>query len=317
LARHGDSQLVQLVSLCSIGFVVQATNVVNCYFQSQVSSKYTVYATNAAFIIAALLRIALIWRGAPVIAFGYASLAELVFGAIFLTLAYHHNSLAVRNWVFDRRTALRLLGDGWPLIVSSVAVSFYLRIDQVMLGQMLNDREVGIYSAAVRISEIWYFVPVAIVGTLFPVIIQSRQYGKIVYNRRVSRLFSLMAWSGILVATAFTFMSSWVIRVLYGVAFLDAHSVLQIHIWAGVPVALGVAYSAVLTAESAQVITLYATLAGAGVNVALNLLLIPRLGTKGAAITTLASQWAVVLATFLFKRSRRTGIAILKSFVFR
>jgi polysaccharide transporter, PST family len=317
LVRQGESELLQLVALCSVGFIVQSTNVIGCYFQSQVSSKYTVYATNLAFIIIATLRVGLVILGARVVAFGYANLAELILGSVFLILAYRHNRLAVRNWVFERKTALRLLRDGWPLIVSSVAITFYMRIDQVMIGQMLNDREVGIYSAAVRISEIWYFVPVAVVSTLFPVIIESRQYGDIVYNKRVGRLYSLMAWSGILVALFFTFLSSWLIQLLYGTAFSGSDSVLRIHIWAGVPVALGVAYGAVLTAENAQVITLYATLFGAGANVLLNWALIPRQGARGAAIATLASYWVVVLSTLIFKKSRRTGFAILKSFIFR
>jgi O-antigen/teichoic acid export membrane protein len=203
------------------------------------------------------------------------------------------------------------------LILSSLAVSFYMRIDQVMLAQMLNEREVGIYSAAVRISELWYFVPIAIVGTLLPSIIESRQYGDLVYRRRVARLYSLMAWLGIAVGVVFTFLSPWVIQTLYGLAFADAQSVLRIHIWAGVPVALGAAYGTVLIAENTQVVTLYATLIGAGSNVLLNLLLIPRYLAQGAAIATLVSYWIVVLSTFLFARSRPTGLAILRSFVFR
>jgi PST family polysaccharide transporter len=317
LARQGDWDFLLLAALCGAGSIVQSTNVIGSYFQSQVASKYTVYATNLAFILAAGLRVALVLLGASVIAFGYASLVELVLAALFLAYAYRHNRLAIRNWTFERKLALRLMHDGWPLIVSSVAISLYMRIDQVMIGQMLNDREVGIYSAAVRVSEMWYFVPMAVVSTLLPAIIESRRYGDVVYNKRVGNLYSLMAWSGIAVGIVFAFMSPRVIQILYGAAFADAQSVLRIHIWAGVPVALGVAYSTVLTAENAQVITLYATLIGAGANIFLNLVLIPTHGARGAAMATLVSYWLVVLSTLLFERSRRTGLAILKSFLFR
>jgi PST family polysaccharide transporter len=317
LARRGDLDLFLLVALCGAGSIVQSTNVIGSYFQSQVASKYTVYATNLAFIFAAGLRIVLVLLGASVIAFGYASLVELVLAALFLAYAYRHNRLAIRNWTFERKLARRLMHDGWPLIVSSVAISLYMRIDQVMIGQMLNDREVGIYSAAVRVSEMWYFVPMAVVSTLLPAIIESRRYGDVVYNKRVGNLYSLMAWSGITVGIVFAFMSPWVVQTLYGAEFADAQSVLRIHIWAGVPVALGVAYSTVLTAENAQVITLYATLIGAGANVLLNLVLIPMHGARGAAMATLVSYWMVILSTLLFERSRRTGLAILKSFLFR
>jgi len=317
LARRGESELVQLVTLCSCGFIAQSTNVIDCYFQSQISSKYTVYATNLAFILVAIVRVALVLLGASVVAFGYAALMELVLSSIFLTIAYHRSHRSVRNWVFDRGAALQLLRQGWPLILSSVAGSVYMRVDKVMIGQMVDDRAVGIYAAAVRISELWYFVPLAIVNTLLPIIIESRQYGDVVYNERVARLYRLMAWSGIAVGITVTILSPWVIHILYGAAYSDAQSILRLHVWAGVPGALAAAYETVLIAENAQVVSLYATLIGAGVNVILNLILIPRFGAKGAAMAISASQWAVVLSSLLFRRSRRTGLAMLKSFVFR
>ena len=119
------------------------------------------------------------------------------------------------------------------------------------------------------------------------------------------------------VAIFFAFASPSIIHLLYGTAFSGAESILRIHIWTAIPVSLGVAYSTVLAAENAQIVTLYITLIGVAINVLLNWLLIPLLGTQGAAYATLASQWIVVLSTMLFRRSRRTGVAMLKSFVFR
>jgi len=315
--RHGDTELFRLVCLCSFGFIVQSTNVIACFFQSKVLSKYTVYATNLAFIAAALLRVAFILQRRPLIAFGYSALIELVLGAIFLSLVYRHQGLTVMRWVFNRNVAKQLLRDGWPLIISAMAISFYVRIDQVMIGQMLNNRQVGIYSAALRVSEIWYFIPMSVVGTLLPAIVESRQHGERVYNRRIGSLYSLMAWSGIAVAMVFTFASHWVIHILYGEAFAGADSILRIHIWTGVPVALGVACATVLAAENAQIISLYATVIGAVVNVLLNWFLIPLQGARGAAMATLASQWAALLATVLLTRSRRMGYTMLRSFIFR
>ena len=61
-----------------------------------------------------------------------------------------------------------LLKDSWALLLSSIAVVVYMKIDQIMLGQMVGDEAVGIYSAAVRVSEVWYFIPTTIVASVFP-----------------------------------------------------------------------------------------------------------------------------------------------------
>ena len=52
-----------------------------------------------------------------------------------------------------------LLVESWPLLLSGISIMVYMKIDQIMLGQILGDESVGIYSAALRISEIWYFIP--------------------------------------------------------------------------------------------------------------------------------------------------------------
>lgn len=317
LVRGDDPELLALVSLSSCGLILQSTQVISCYFQSKVLSKYTVYAVNAALFAAAVLRVLLVLLRAPVVAFGWAALAETALRAAFLFVAYRCQNLSARQWTLDRGLALALLRDGWPLILAGVATTLYLRVDQVMLGDLLNDREVGVYSVALVISENLYFVPVAVVGTLFPAIVQSRQLGESVYRRRIGKLYSLMAWSGIAIGTLFAFLSSWVIDLLYGASFADSAAILRIHIWTGIPVALNVAYHTVLAAENAQIVSFYATVMGAVVNIVFNWFLIPAHGAAGAAIATLISQCSVVLAALLFRRSRQTGKAMLMSFFFR
>jgi len=252
-----------------------------------------------------------------VTAFGLANLVELLLATTITVAVYHKTRPEAQWWTPDWSIVGGLIRDGWPLAISSIAISLYMRIDQVMLGQLLGRGDVGIYSAALRISEIWYFVPVSVVSTVFPTIVRNRSDSPDLYLRRVSRLYTLMIWSGIVVAVLFDVASPWMVSVLYGNDFRESVAILRVHIWAGIPTALGVAYGAVLAAENSQVITLYATVLGAVANIILNWFLIPTQHAKGAAIATLISQWIVVLSILLFRKSRQTGIAIIKSFVLR
>ena len=83
--------------------------------------------------------------------------------AIGLIIIYKKKAVqSILDWRFNSESAKFLLKQSWPLILSAVMVSLYMQIDIVML-KPLGAKVVGIYSAAARISEAWYFIPVAIV----------------------------------------------------------------------------------------------------------------------------------------------------------
>jgi PST family polysaccharide transporter len=84
------------------------------------------------------------------------------------------------------------VSEAWPLALSSTAVLVYMRIDQIMLGEMVGDREVGVYGAAIRFSEVWYFIPVSIIVSLAPSLVELRRVNVDLYYERFSNLFRLM-----------------------------------------------------------------------------------------------------------------------------
>lgn len=125
-----------------------------------------------------------------------------------------------------------------------------MKIDQVIINQLLGPEEVGQYAAAIRLSEAWYFIPMVIASSLFPAIISAKKQSEELYNSRLQKLYDLMVWMSIIIALPMTFLSNWIVEILYGGQYDEAGSVLMIHIWTGVFVFLGVAFSGYLTAEN-------------------------------------------------------------------
>jgi len=166
-----------------------------------------------------------------------------------------------------------------------------------MLGQMVGDEAVGIYSAAVRISEVWYFIPMMIVASVFPAILEAKKRSETQYYQRFQHLYDLMVWLSVAVALPMTFLSTPIVTLLFGESFSASGTVLAIHIWAAVFVFLGVASSKWFLAENRQMLNLQRTALGAVVNVVLNFLLIPDYGPVGAAVATVVSQ---ATAAFFF-----------------
>src|SRR3989442_528209 len=184
--RPQDSITIGLVMIVAGGVLFQAFDTIDFWFQSQVQSKYTVYARDAAFLLVTGVKIVLILEQAPLIAFAWAMLAEVVVGAIGLVAVYWGTGHLLKEWQVSIQRAKMLLSDSWPLILSGLVIVVYMRIDQVMLGEMKGAEAVGIYSAAVKLSEVWYFIPMAIVSSVFPSIIEAKKLSEKLYYDRIT-----------------------------------------------------------------------------------------------------------------------------------
>ncbi|MGZ5191824.1 MAG: MATE family efflux transporter, partial [Flavisolibacter sp.] len=156
-----------------------------------------------------------------------------------------------------------------------------------MLGQMLGDKAVGIYSVAVRISEVWYFIPAAIVASVFPSIIEARKQSETLYYQRLQKLYDMLVILAVMVAIPMTFISGWIILKLFGHSYQPAGPVLSIIIWSGVFAALSVSSGRWFINEGYVWMALKRNLFGALVNVGFNFYLIPLYGILGAAYSTL------------------------------
>ena len=295
--------------------VFQSVNVIDFYFQAKVLSKYTAWSNSAALFLSSAVKILLIIIEAPLEWFA----ATFIFEAAILSIGLLYFFLKNRGLIkfqWDKNLAFSLLADSWPLILSSIVVSIYMRIDQLMLQSILGPDAVGQYSAALKLSEVWYFFPVAIVSTLFPAIVASKGLGDIVYFGRLRKLYSLLVWTAIAIALPVSFFSSYIIDLLYGESYKDASSVLQIHIWGAVFVFLGVAFSSYLTAENMTIRAFSRTAAGAFVNILLNWFLIPLYGVQGAAVATLISQITANLLYDIFDGKLRPQLYVkLSAFI--
>ena len=309
-----DQQTYWMIALITFGVLFQATNVVDFYFQSQVQSKFAVRAQAFQLLVTSIFKIYLVWNQAELIWFAFAlMLDQAVVAALFLLL-YHWKIEWFPFFSFRWIQAKKLMRDAWPLIFAGMVVSVYMKIDQVMLKEMLDAKAVGIYAAAVKLCEAWYIVPAIAAASLFPAVIEARKKSETLYDERVQNLYDLMVWASVAVALPITLLADWVILILYGTDFQEAADVLRIYIWGGVFVTLGIASSKWLVAENLQRYLFYGTALGALLNVGCNLWLIPIYGIKGAAFATLVAQGTVgFLSLSFFKKTRHNFLLAAKS----
>ena len=293
-----------LILIASGAFIFQSFSVIEYYFRGTVEAKYNTYALSASVILSSTLKVIFIIIKAPLIYFVLAVVFEYFALAVGLVLVYHSRKFSIFNWKYSKNLATSLFKDSWPLALSGIVVMVYMKIDQVMIKNMMSEEAVGYYAAAVRLCEAWYFIPVTLCNAIFPAIVNAKNVSEEFYNNRMQKLYDILTWMAIGIAIPVTIFSGQIIYLLFGNEFSPAGPVLTIYIWAGVAVFLGVASSQYLINENLTKLSFIRTLVGMILNVALNLILIPLYGIIGSAIATLVSYSAIVFVTSFHKEYR-------------
>jgi O-antigen/teichoic acid export membrane protein len=199
-----------------------------------------------------------------------------------------------------------------------MVIAIYMKIDQIMLGEMINNEAVGIYSAAVRVSEIWYVIPSVIVASIYPAIVKTKQTDTTLYLDRVQRLYTILIWLALLLAIPMTFLSTPILVYLFGVKYVAAGSILSVHIWTAIFTFYGIGKSVFIQCENMQIYSLICTASGAVVNIILNLLLIVKFGGIGAAVATLCAQIvSAIIIPSLYSRDRINVKLFLRAFLIK
>lgn len=303
--RPGDPQAWLVTGLCAVALPGQCGDIVRAWFEAKVESRNVVWVANGVFVAMTLVRVALIATHQPLAWFALSAGAEVLLTTVALVVMFRRKGGRARLRVSVRRAG-QLLNASWPLALSGVAIILNMKIDQVMLGQLIGDRPLGVFSAAVRLSEVWYFIPGAISASAFPFI--ARETDPVAAARRWQQLYALMLWVSIGAALFATLFGHWIVTMLYGAAFAGAAPVLAVHIWGGVNVALGLVWSRWIMLENRLRLVLFVQVTGAALNIGFNLVLIPRMGIMGAALATLGSYWlSGTLSYFVHRPSVTLG----------
>jgi O-antigen/teichoic acid export membrane protein len=278
-----------LLIFTSASLVLRASAVFMWHFHALVQARYIAFAQFVRIGFGAFASLLLLGLGASVIWFGLLGLATAAVEAFGLAYLYKRTGndparLRVRN-----QEARRLLRDAWPYIFSGTAAMLYMKADQVMIGMMMDAEAVGLYAVAVRLSESWTFVPLAVTASVLPAIIRIYHTEDSRTAARTQFLYDTMALMTVTGAALLTWSSGPLVLLLYGQAFEQSSDVLAISAWSAVFIAMGSANSRILLAQNKQAQQLARTILGAIVNIGLNAILIPVAGIQGAA-------WATVIA---------------------
>ncbi len=314
LYADGDEPLtVAVVFLCSLGLVFQIFDTFHYWFQFRLESKYSAIATTAAYLVVSGYKLVLLISGKSVAWFAVATSVEYLCVAVFLLVLYRHRKGPRLRFSWKR--AKSLLGKSCHYILAGLMVSIYSSTDRLMLKHMLTEEAVGYYATAVQICNLWVFLLTAVIDSMQPSIMQAYRKDYALFQRKNRQLYALIFYAGAVVSVGLCLLGDWVVVLLYGPAYAPAAAPLRVITWYVAFSYLGVARNAWMVSENKQKYLTGLYVGAAGANVVLNLLLIPRWGTVGAAVASLVTQVSTILIfPMLIKDLRSNAKLMLQAF---
>ena len=292
-------------------------DVIISFFDSKVMAKYYAVPNMVSVFIGSILKFLIVYLSLSIYYLGGVIFLVPFISTLLLTYFFLINYKFDRTkYKFDFSLVKMLLSKSWWLILSAAFSIIYLKIDQVMIRNMQSPEELGVYSVAVGMSEIWYFIPSIIITTVFPKFIELRKGNIGTYNKTLQLGYDLLFLISFSIAIIMSFLSSYIIDFLYGAEFSESSNILLIHIWSGIFIFIRSLLSRWLIMEDLMKYTLITQGAGAIINIALNLVLIPSYGGIGAAVASLISYAvASYFVLFLSDKTRVQAVMISKSFL--
>lgn len=281
-----DKQENFLIFVVVIGLFFQSHEVIEFYFQSEVKAKFISICKMVQLFVSSFLKVVLLTFEADVFWF----VLIITLDSMFLAIGYLFFYKALNKDYFYRFFSLslskKLLMRSWPLMLSMIMIMLYMKIDQIMIKNMLNDYQVGQYSAGVKLVEGVFFIPTIIVTSLFPAIINAKNNNEALYEKRMIRLLSALIYFSIPIVLLLYFGSYYIVAILFGEGYSLSASVLKLYSISLPFVFVSVASSRWFVAEEIQRKLFYRAFCAVLLNVLLNYLLIPIYGIDGAAIST-------------------------------
>ena len=305
-----------LIIIIGTQILLQVTDVFFAVFMAEVSSKYVVLARNIGFLFSGLIKVVFVFIKLSLVWFAFATVVEFFVCSLLIIWFFKRKTyiqISLKYW--DKQIGKQILNSSYPLIISSVFYVIYTKLDQVMLGYLTSSNEVGYYAVAAKLSEVWYFIPSAIVNSFYPELVKLKEQNTNRFKGLIMNLMTVLTALALSIALFFTFFSEILIESLYGAEYIASGKILTIHIWSCLIVFSAVVSGAWFVINRLEKYSFYRTGTGAIVNIALNFMLIPVYGALGAAVATLIAKFiASYLMNGMFAKTKPVFLLQTKAY---
>ena len=301
-----SAEISYFIMIYAFSVVLNTTWVSRNHFTSIVWNEYMVKTEITRTLVGIIVKVALVLMHMSLIWFIMSLVLDSFLLATGYILSYTKKIDSIRKWKFDKELAVYIVKQSFPLLLSGAAIVIYNRIDQVMIGSIIDQSRLGIYSVAVRFVELLVFVPTIISQTISPMLVEIHQKDSQQYER-LSQVFLNITVSGcVILAIVVSLLSYPVVYLTFGQEYIGAASVLAILSFKVIGDALSQTSGQLIIIEGIQRYASVRNIIGCVTCVVLNLIVIKHFGIRGVAYVAVITIFVSgTLADFIIPPYRR------------
>lgn len=286
---EADSETIILVAVYTFSIVAKSMDVIRNRFTSLVQNEYVVKSEISRTVIGVCIKLILLWLKADIVIFVAAMAFDFVLLAAGYLVSYKSQIGKISQWKYDSKYAKYLLKEAFPLLLTSAAVFVYQRIDQVMIGNLVDKEAVGYFATASRFVEILMFFPQILTHTISPILIRIRKDDVNAYQNKAKMFMNITLWGMMILAIVLSISAYWIIMLTFGDKYIQAVPILAVLSFKVVAFALSTTAGSILVLEGLQKWSIIRDLFGCIVCVLLNFIFLPKYGAIAAAYIAIAS----------------------------
>lgn len=202
----------------------------------------------------------------------------------------------------------RQIVEAWPFAASALAVIGYMKIDQIVVGELLGAPSAGAYAVVVKVGEILYFIPVALNQVLFATLVREQTAGRLreAAQAVIDVLMAAAAICACLVIAAAPFVPN-----VFGSSYESAIGPLMVHALSMPLVFLSNflwRWNAIMQSQRSGLVR---TIIGLAVDVIGLFILLPLLGLYGAVLAGVMARLVVVTCGMVLRSEDRVLLALV------
>ena len=305
-----DSTTNLYIFIIASGTIFQSFEVIDFYFQSKVLSKYVSLCKITQLILSSALKLYFILTEADLFWFVIITLIDQIILAVALCFAYKYQLLGSFYHKFNLTVAKTLLKYSWPLILSGIILMVQSRIDQVMLKDVIGNTELGYYSSAMRLIEVFSFIPMILTNSFFPAIVNAKKISINLYKSRLFNFYRLMMLLFLFISIPVFFFGEQIIIFLYKNAYAPAGQLFSLMAIRLFFTNYGIVRGAYLMTENLMMYSMITMAIGAVVNILLNYLWIPDYHSIGAIWASLVSFFITTFLIDIFYHKTKENVKL-------
>lgn len=278
----------KLVFIASIGLLFGSLSNYGIMYEVNLNMKYPVFfgLLSRVFLLISVMLVVIYDLGITWIV-----ICTVVSDALpnILMMVFSRNTI-LPEFKYDINLCKFILKESLPLAMATFFIAIYYRIDVVMLSLLKGDADVGIYSAAYRLTEAFTFIPATFMVSIFPLMSRYHEESKDKLIFSYMKSFKFLFIIALPLAIGITLISDKIVLLIYKGQFENSVQLLQILIWSTAIVFINYPLTQLLISTNKQKIFATSTAICAILNVALNLVLIPAYSYTGASAATVITQ---------------------------